>query len=321
MYAPGDVFADLAAAVATGRTASTQSDNSAATVSMSWARKPRRPRCGGASMSGSTPSTCRGCAAPGGGPSSGLGRRCCPRCQGLAAHRYRRHRGHRPLRQQRESSTDLEENLRSPPAADLCGPPRDRRGGALAGVLRTGRAGSNTAADHVSVLAQALASLPERWRPDPDHPDDPEKPACWCAAIRPGPPTISRRRCRKAGVGLSFGYLVDWRVQDAVDTLNIGRAWYPAIDTDGGIRDGAWVPRLPTWSTCHRGRPARDWSCAENAPTWAHSCGSPMPTECRAPHSSPTLHPVSYHRANRVGANACITGRGFPLPVGPVASQ
>jgi hypothetical protein len=26
-----------------------------------------------------------------------------------------------------------------------------------------------------------------------------------------------------------------------VDTLNIGQAWYPAIDTDGGIRDGAWV--------------------------------------------------------------------------------
>jgi hypothetical protein len=47
--------------------------------------------------------------------------------------------------------------------------------------------------------------------------------------------------CRVAGVGFSFGYPVDWRVQDAVDTLNIGQAWYPAIDTDGGIRDGAWV--------------------------------------------------------------------------------
>jgi len=30
-------------------------------------------------------------------------------------------------------------------------------------------------------------------------------------------------------------------VQDAVDTLNLGNAWYPAIDTNGGIRDGAWV--------------------------------------------------------------------------------
>jgi len=47
--------------------------------------------------------------------------------------------------------------------------------------------------------------------------------------------------CHTAGVGFSFGYPVDWRVQDAVDTLNLGDGWYPAIDTNGGIRDGAWV--------------------------------------------------------------------------------
>jgi len=40
-------------------------------------------------------------------------------------------------------------------------------GEALAGLLRKGNAGSNTAADHISVLEQALASLPPRWRPDP----------------------------------------------------------------------------------------------------------------------------------------------------------
>ena len=42
-------------------------------------------------------------------------------------------------------------------------------------------------------------------------------------------------------MGFSFGHPVDARVQDAVDTLNLGHGWYPAIDTDGGIRDGAWV--------------------------------------------------------------------------------
>jgi Transposase DDE domain group 1 len=47
--------------------------------------------------------------------------------------------------------------------------------------------------------------------------------------------------CRGAGVGFSFGHPVDARVQDAVDTLNLGQGWYPAIDTNGGIRDGAWV--------------------------------------------------------------------------------
>ena len=31
------------------------------------------------------------------------------------------------------------------------------------------------------------------------------------------------------------------RVQDAVDTLTLADVWDPAIDTDGGIREGAWV--------------------------------------------------------------------------------
>lgn len=114
-------------------------------------------------------------------------------------------------------------------------------GEALAGLLRTGRAGSNTAADHITVLAQALASLPARWRPDPDHPDDPDKPAVLVRCDTAGSTHDFATACRTAGVGFSFGYPVDQRVQDAVDTLNIGQCWYPAIDTDGGIRDGAWV--------------------------------------------------------------------------------
>ncbi len=114
-------------------------------------------------------------------------------------------------------------------------------GEALAGLLRPGGAGSNTAADHASVLAQALAGLPARWRPDPDHRDDPDKPAVLVRCDTAGATHDFADACRAAGVGFSFGYPVDWRVQDAVDTLNIGQCWYPAIDTDGGIRDGAWV--------------------------------------------------------------------------------
>lgn len=117
---------------------------------------------------------------------------------------------------------------------------------------------SNTAADHVTVLAQALASLPARWRPDPDHRDDPDKPTVLVRCDTAGATHDFATACRSAGVGFSFGYPVDQRVQDAVDTLNIGQCWYPAIDTDGGIRDGAWLPRPPTWSTCHRGLPEPD---------------------------------------------------------------
>ncbi len=114
-------------------------------------------------------------------------------------------------------------------------------GEALAGLLRPGGAGSNTAADHISVLEQALAGLPARWRPDPDHRHDPDKPAVLVRCDTAGATHDFADACRTAGVGFSFGYPVDARVQDAVDTLNIGQCWYPAIDTAGGIRDGAWV--------------------------------------------------------------------------------
>ena len=116
-------------------------------------------------------------------------------------------------------------------------------GEALAGLLRTGNAGSNTASDHVIVLAQALAALPAAWRPDPL---DPDAPQVLVRCDTAGATHTFADACRAAGVGFSFGYPVDVRVQDAVDTLNLAEGWYPAIDTDGGIRDGAWVAEATT---------------------------------------------------------------------------
>ena len=94
-------------------------------------------------------------------------------------------------------------------------------------------------------------------------------------------------------MGFSFGYPVDARVQDAVDTLNLGDGWYPAIDTDGGIRDGAWVAEatdlvnLAVWPAGTRLilRKERPHPGAQLRFTDADGCGSPR--------SSPTPHPVS----------------------------
>ncbi|MGH2969025.1 MAG: transposase, partial [Solirubrobacteraceae bacterium] len=47
-------------------------------------------------------------------------------------------------------------------------------GEALAGLLRPGNAGSNTAADHVTVLDLAIAALPDNARPRPADPDGPK---------------------------------------------------------------------------------------------------------------------------------------------------
>jgi hypothetical protein len=116
--------------------------------------------------------------------------------------------------------------------------PQIAGGEALAGLLRAGNAGSNTAADHITVLGWALESLPEDYRPDPHDPDAPKiLVRCDSAGATHG----FADACRAVGVGFSFGYAVDARVQDAVEVLNHSDGWYPAIDAGGDIRDGAWV--------------------------------------------------------------------------------
>ena len=125
-------------------------------------------------------------------------------------------------------------------------------GEALAGLLRAGNARSNTAADHITVLEQALASLPADWRPDPGA-EGPPAVVVRCDSA--GATHRFAAACRDRGVGFSFGFPVDARVQDAVDTLNLADGWYPAIEAGGDLREGAWVAEatplvnLSTWPT------------------------------------------------------------------------
>ena len=125
-------------------------------------------------------------------------------------------------------------------------------GEALAGLLRKGNAGSNTAADHITVLEQALASLPADWRPEAGT-DGGLAVVVRCDSA--GATHKFAQACRDRGVGFSFGFPVDARVQDAVDTLNLADGWYPAIDAGGDLREGAWVAEatplvnLSAWPT------------------------------------------------------------------------
>ena len=135
--------------------------------------------------------------------------------------------------------------------------PEVAAGEALAGLLRAGNAGSNTAADHIAVLDMALAALPEHARPRPG-----EEPGAWT-----GPRLLARsdsagathafaQACVDRGVGFSFGFPVDTRIQRIVDVIP-EQCWHPATQTDHGdgndIREGAWVTEatgmidLGTW--------------------------------------------------------------------------
>jgi Transposase DDE domain group 1 len=126
-------------------------------------------------------------------------------------------------------------------------------GEALAGILRPGNAGSNTAADHVTLLKRALAQVPE-------------------GALNRG----TLVRCDSAGathgfldvvvaLDLSFSVGLDLteRVRAAILALRES-AWVRALDSAGDPREGAWVAELPldlsawppgTRAICRRERP------------------------------------------------------------------
>lgn len=113
-------------------------------------------------------------------------------------------------------------------------------GEALAGLLRPGNAGSNTAADHITVLDRALASLPAGARP---RPLDPDGPRLLARSDSAGATHAFAQACRERGVGFSFGFPVEARIQKVVDLIP-EQCWAPAIDTDDELRDGAWVTEV-----------------------------------------------------------------------------
>jgi Transposase DDE domain group 1 len=113
--------------------------------------------------------------------------------------------------------------------------PQIAGGEALAGLLRPGNAGSNTAADHVTVLDTALASLPARVRPGA-----PDCPGVLIRSDSAGATHAFAEHCRSVGVQFSFGFAVDHRIQAVVDLIP-QQCWMPAYDTDGELREGAWV--------------------------------------------------------------------------------
>jgi hypothetical protein len=115
----------------------------------------------------------------------------------------------------------------------------DATNDALAGVLRPGNAGSNTAADHVAVLDAALAQLPVKTKKT--DPGDGE----WmlARADSAGATHGFVDALRERGVEFSIGFPMDEAVRAAVLALP-ARAWREAICQDMEIRDGAEVAEI-----------------------------------------------------------------------------
>jgi hypothetical protein len=111
-------------------------------------------------------------------------------------------------------------------------------GEALAGIVREGRAGSNTTADHVTVLEMALANLPASARPRAEG-----GPRLVARADAAGATHGFVAACRHRGVGFSVGHPITEELRTAIAALPAA-AWDPAIDPDNAVRDGAMVAEV-----------------------------------------------------------------------------
>lgn len=115
----------------------------------------------------------------------------------------------------------------------------DEPGEALAMLLRPGNAGANTAADHVTVLDEALAQLPADVRDrERDEPTEVLARSDSAGATHAFAAALRQRRIR-----FSLGYYVNETVGQAALAL-ADEAWRPALNADGDPRDGAWVAEL-----------------------------------------------------------------------------
>jgi hypothetical protein len=115
----------------------------------------------------------------------------------------------------------------------------DNTGEALAAVLRAGNAGSNTAADHITVTDLALAQIPDAHRhgvPILVSADGAGATRAWLAHLRAQ---------RQSGVDLEFsvGFTMTTTVQAAILALP-EIAWVEAVNADGSLREGADVAEL-----------------------------------------------------------------------------
>lgn len=115
----------------------------------------------------------------------------------------------------------------------------DNTNEALAAVLRTGRAGSNTTADHIVVTDLALAQIPDEQRhgtPILVSADGAGATKDWLNHLR-----------AQRGLGVDLRFSVGFTMTDKVQTAILAlpeQAWTPAVNSDGSLREGADVAEL-----------------------------------------------------------------------------
>lgn len=105
---------------------------------------------------------------------------------------------------------------------------------ALSGVLREGRAGSNTTADHITVLDQALQQIPDAHRHGTPILIRSDSAGCTQGLLA----HIRSLRANGVDTCFSVGVAITEPVREAIRQA---AGWIPALDSDGDLRDGAEI--------------------------------------------------------------------------------
>jgi hypothetical protein len=113
----------------------------------------------------------------------------------------------------------------------------DNTGELLVVKLRPGNAGANTAADHLDVLAQAIGQVPAAHRRQLLIRGD------SAAATHAVLDWLTAQNTARRRVEYSIGWSIGEPERAAIGALPAA-AWSPAINADGGVRDGAQVAEL-----------------------------------------------------------------------------
>lgn len=108
----------------------------------------------------------------------------------------------------------------------------------LAAKLRAGNAGSNTTVDHIEVLTEAIAQVPGTHRKKllirSDGAGSSHGLLDWLT---------EQGTVRGRSVEYSVGFAITGKLRDVIDLVP-KKIWTPALDADGGVREGGDVSEL-----------------------------------------------------------------------------
>lgn len=108
----------------------------------------------------------------------------------------------------------------------------------LTALLRDGKAGSNTAVDHITVLGEAIAQIPAAYRKDllirSDGAGASHKLLEWLT---------EQGKVRGRKLEYSVGFAVTEKIREAIKLVP-AKVWTPATDADGSVREGGDVVEI-----------------------------------------------------------------------------